>query len=108
MVGPIGLSALIGGYLWRVPGVTTRVKFGCVTLVFLVLGAATLSIPVFIGRMPSLPSRGATPWTVPIDMRVNPVAFWNSERFLATLWATFFALFLLYLRLSAESRDESE
>ena len=63
--------------------------------VFLVLALASLSIPILLGHIPSMPRKLGHGWTPEIDMHTHPADFWSYEGWVAFTWLMFFAIYLL-------------
>lgn len=63
--------------------------------VFWFLALISITSPIFMGKIPSMPRKGGNGWTPVIDMHTNPVRFWHYEASAATIWPILFSMYLL-------------
>jgi hypothetical protein len=71
------------------------VKINKPVLIFVVLALTCISIPIWMGHIPSMPRKGGDGWTPVIDMHTNPEKFWRYVASAAMIWPILFSMYLL-------------
>jgi dolichol kinase len=70
-------------------------KFNKPLLIFVVLAITSISIPIFMGKIPSMPRKSGDGWTPVIDLHANPERFWRYTASAAMFWPILFSMYLL-------------
>jgi hypothetical protein len=64
-------------------------------LIFHALALIWILIPIYMGRIPSMPRKSGEGWTPIIDMHTNPAKFWHYVISSAMIWPILFSMYLL-------------